>query len=510
MEENNVNVPEVMEQVVRVVDWFGANRAVGFDVKQDLVGGVAYDAHGTPLTDDTLAAAMDADAVLFGSIGGPKYDDAPRDKRPEAGLLKLRKEMELFANLRPALTFEGLLDASSLKEDVVKGLDMLIIRELLGGLAMTLVARANSASRAVHSPRQLVRHRELLAQVSESMDLLHSLMPALEATGLVPAASMNVRPETHKGLLPQQVAELPRCRGADRPTVSKCAKHDDDEACAICLCEIAEDEEVIALPCRHSYHARCVGDWLQRSPTCPSCSLDVAKALDIELAPTAAEQRERANRHRILYFPTQEELEDEQEEFRRELDDSEDDEEALMREEEELLRAEEEELALRAEAQDDVDAMLHRAEDQMLQAERELEAAFYAHSQKFGLDFATGDEFAARLEIYAANDELINATDLAHQANASFANVADPSKIVRSPPPAAVRCCSACHTVPYCHIQAKCQSLLAQAPQPRLSDAKPDGHPSRSTLLSPGLQTPILMAIAPGRRSSAQAFRRQA
>merc|ERR1719488_418245 len=199
------------------------------------------------------------------------------------------------------------------------------------------------------------------------MDLLHSLMPALEATGLVPAASMNVRPETHKGLLPQQVAELPRCRGADRPTVSKCAKHDDDEACAICLCEIAEDEEVIALPCRHSYHARCVGDWLQRSPTCPSCSLDVAKALDIELAPTAAEQRERANRHRILYFPTQEELEDEQE--------------ALMREEEELLRAEEEELALRAEAQDDVDAMLHRAEDQMLQAERELEAEELAAAQ---------------------------------------------------------------------------------------------------------------------------------
>ena len=116
-------------------------------------------------------------------------------------------------------------------------------RELLGSFAMTLVARANSASRAVHSPRQLVRHRELLAQVSESMDLLHSLMPALEATGLVPAASMNVRPETHKGLLPQQVAELPRCRGADRPTVSKCAKHDDDEACAICLCEIAEDED---------------------------------------------------------------------------------------------------------------------------------------------------------------------------------------------------------------------------------------------------------------------------
>ena len=126
--------PEVMKQVVRVADWFGDKRAVGFEVKEDLVGGAAYDAHGTPLTDATLAAAMDSDAVLFGSVGGPQYDDAPRDKRPEAGLLRLRKEMDLFANLRPALTFEGLLDASSLKEEVVRGLDILIVRELTGGI----------------------------------------------------------------------------------------------------------------------------------------------------------------------------------------------------------------------------------------------------------------------------------------------------------------------------------------------------------------------------------------
>ena len=126
--------PEVMKQVVRVADWFGDKRAVGFDVQEDLVGGAAYDAHGTPLTDATLAAAMDSDAVLFGSVGGPQYDDAPRDKRPEAGLLRLRKEMDLFANLRPALTFEGLLDASSLKEEVVRGLDILIVRELTGGI----------------------------------------------------------------------------------------------------------------------------------------------------------------------------------------------------------------------------------------------------------------------------------------------------------------------------------------------------------------------------------------
>ena len=126
--------PEVMKQVVRVADWFGDKRAVGFDIQEDLVGGAAYDAHGTPLTDSTLAAAMDSDAVLFGSVGGPQYDDAPRDKRPEAGLLRLRKEMDLFANLRPALTFEGLLDASSLKEEVVRGLDILIVRELTGGI----------------------------------------------------------------------------------------------------------------------------------------------------------------------------------------------------------------------------------------------------------------------------------------------------------------------------------------------------------------------------------------
>ena len=126
--------PEVMKEVVRVADWFGDKRSVGFDVKEDLVGGAAYDAHGTPLTDETLALAMDSDALLFGSVGGPQYDDAPRDKRPEAGLLRLRKEMDLFANLRPAMTFEGLLDASSLKEDVVRGLDILIVRELTGGI----------------------------------------------------------------------------------------------------------------------------------------------------------------------------------------------------------------------------------------------------------------------------------------------------------------------------------------------------------------------------------------
>jgi 3-isopropylmalate dehydrogenase len=126
--------PEVMTQVRRVIDWFDNRREVTFDVKEDLVGGAAYDAHGTPLTDATLQAAMDADAVLFGAVGGPKYDSAPRDKRPEAGLLRLRKELDLFANLRPALTFDALLDASSLKPEVIKGLDLMIVRESTGGV----------------------------------------------------------------------------------------------------------------------------------------------------------------------------------------------------------------------------------------------------------------------------------------------------------------------------------------------------------------------------------------
>ncbi len=126
--------PEVMVQVRRIVDWFDRRRAVSFDILEQPVGGAAYDAHGTPLSDEALSEAMDADAVLLGAVGGPQYDKVPRDKRPEAGLLRLRKEMDLFANLRPALVFDALVDASTLKPDVVQGLDLLIVRELTAGV----------------------------------------------------------------------------------------------------------------------------------------------------------------------------------------------------------------------------------------------------------------------------------------------------------------------------------------------------------------------------------------
>ena len=126
--------PEVMGEVRRVIDWMAKRRAATFDVKEGLVGGAAYDVHGTPITDETMAQAMEADAVLLGAVGGPKWDDLPFADKPERGLLRLRKDMDLFANLRPAVVFDALADASTLKEDVIKGLDIMIVRELTGGL----------------------------------------------------------------------------------------------------------------------------------------------------------------------------------------------------------------------------------------------------------------------------------------------------------------------------------------------------------------------------------------
>lgn len=126
--------PEVMDEVKRIIGWFGDKRDLKFDVSEDLVGGAAYDAHGVPLHDDTMAKAQEVDAVLLGAVGGPKYDDLDFSVKPERGLLRLRKEMDLFANLRPAQCFDALADFSSLKRDVVAGLDIMIVRELTSGV----------------------------------------------------------------------------------------------------------------------------------------------------------------------------------------------------------------------------------------------------------------------------------------------------------------------------------------------------------------------------------------
>lgn len=126
--------PEVMAEVKKIIDWFGTKRGIAFDVSEDLVGGCAYDAHGTPLTDATMAKALEVDAVLLGAVGGPKYDNLDFSVKPERGLLRLRKEMDLYSNLRPAQCFDALADFSSLKKDVVAGLDIMIIRELTSGV----------------------------------------------------------------------------------------------------------------------------------------------------------------------------------------------------------------------------------------------------------------------------------------------------------------------------------------------------------------------------------------
>ncbi|MGR3760872.1 3-isopropylmalate dehydrogenase [Roseobacteraceae bacterium NS-SX3] len=126
--------PEVMAEVRKVIGWFGDKRGIQFDVSEDLVGGAAYDAHGTPLHDDTMAKAQEVDAVLLGAVGGPKYDNLDFSVKPERGLLRLRKEMDLYANLRPAQCFDALADFSSLKKDVVAGLDIMIVRELTSGI----------------------------------------------------------------------------------------------------------------------------------------------------------------------------------------------------------------------------------------------------------------------------------------------------------------------------------------------------------------------------------------
>src|SRR5271168_2924366 len=126
--------PEIMRQALRVIEFFDRRRIASFDVTEGLVGGAAYDAAGVPLSDETLARALASDAVLFGAVGGAKWDALPFELRPERGILRLRKEMDLFANLRPAVVFDALADASSLKPELVAGLDLMIVRELTGGI----------------------------------------------------------------------------------------------------------------------------------------------------------------------------------------------------------------------------------------------------------------------------------------------------------------------------------------------------------------------------------------
>jgi 3-isopropylmalate dehydrogenase len=125
--------PEVMAEAVKVLAALGRD-GLKLELEHAPVGGAGYDAAGDPIPEATLALAKRADAVLFGAVGGPKYDTLPREKRPEQALLKLRKELDLFANLRPASVFPELANASTLRPEVVSGLDILILRELTGDI----------------------------------------------------------------------------------------------------------------------------------------------------------------------------------------------------------------------------------------------------------------------------------------------------------------------------------------------------------------------------------------
>ncbi len=145
--------PEVMKEAETVLGWFNAQGIVKFEIDRGLVGGSAYDAHGNAISEEHMARALASDAVLFGAVGGPKWDKVPYEVRPEAGLLRLRKDLGLFANLRPAICYPALAEASSLKRDVVEGLDILIVRELTGGVYFgepkTITDLGNGQKRAI-------------------------------------------------------------------------------------------------------------------------------------------------------------------------------------------------------------------------------------------------------------------------------------------------------------------------------------------------------------------------
>jgi 3-isopropylmalate dehydrogenase len=145
--------PEVMAEVKKLITWMNAHGMGRFEAEEGLVGGTCYDAHKVAITDETMAKAHAADAVIFGAVGGPKWDSVPYDVRPEAGLLRLRKDLGLFANIRPAICYPALADASSLKRDVVDGLDIIILRELTGGVYFgepkTITDLGNGQKRAV-------------------------------------------------------------------------------------------------------------------------------------------------------------------------------------------------------------------------------------------------------------------------------------------------------------------------------------------------------------------------
>jgi 3-isopropylmalate dehydrogenase len=162
--------PEVAVEVGKVAGWFGKAGIATFNTEKDLVGGAAYDAHGLAISEAAMGRAMAADAVLFGAVGGPQWANVAYEHRPEAGLLRLRKDMQLYANLRPAICYPALADASSLKREIVEGLDIMIVRELTGGVYFgepkEIVTLENGQQRAVDTQVYTTSEIERIAKVA--------------------------------------------------------------------------------------------------------------------------------------------------------------------------------------------------------------------------------------------------------------------------------------------------------------------------------------------------------
>jgi 3-isopropylmalate dehydrogenase len=161
---------EVMAEAEAVIQWLNEQGVARFEIERGLVGGSAYDAHGEAISESDMDLARSADAVLFGAVGGPKWNAVPYDKRPEAALLRLRKELGLFANLRPAICYSALADASSLKRELVEGLDLLIVRELTGGVYFgepkTIIDLGNGQKRAIDTQVYDTYEIERIARVA--------------------------------------------------------------------------------------------------------------------------------------------------------------------------------------------------------------------------------------------------------------------------------------------------------------------------------------------------------
>jgi 3-isopropylmalate dehydrogenase len=162
--------PDIMAEMEKVLAWFGKRGIAGFELERGLVGGAAYDVHGVAISEADMKLALAADAVMFGAVGGPKWDKVPYEHRPEAALLRLRKDLGLFANLRPAICYPALADASSLKREAVEGLDILIVRELTGGVYFgepkEIVTLENGEQRAVDTQLYTTHEIERIARVA--------------------------------------------------------------------------------------------------------------------------------------------------------------------------------------------------------------------------------------------------------------------------------------------------------------------------------------------------------